>query len=64
MRQGVWLRAKPVNRLDNEKQDFHKSVYAAFDKIAKENPERVQRINANQDIDAVQADIQSALQQR
>ncbi len=50
-----------ANRLDNEKQDFHKSVYAAFDKIAKENPERVKRINANQDIDAVQADIQRLL---
>ena len=50
-----------ANRLDNEKQGFHQSVYAAFDKIAKENPARVQRINANQDIDAVQADIQRVL---
>ncbi len=50
-----------ANRLDREKQDFHQRIHAAFDTIAQANPERVRRINANQDIDAVQADIQRIL---
>ncbi|HID37670.1 MAG TPA: dTMP kinase [Ghiorsea sp.] len=52
-----------ANRLDNEKVSFHKAVYAAFDNIQRENPTRVQRINAGQSIEDVQADIQTVLGQ-
>ncbi|MCF6208637.1 MAG: dTMP kinase [Ghiorsea sp.] len=52
-----------ANRLDNEKTSFHTAVYAAFDNIQRENSTRVQRINAGQSIEDVQADIQAALAQ-
>jgi len=51
-----------ANRLDDEKQSFHQAVYEAFDGIQRKNPQRVQRIDAKQDIDAVQSDIQFNLQ--
>ena len=51
------------NRLDNEKKAFHQAVYIAFDSIQRENPQRVQRIDAKQSIEEVQVDIQTVLGQ-
>jgi len=51
-----------ANRLDNEKQVFHKAVYHAFASIQKANPHRVKCIDARGDIEQVQKDIQAVLQ--
>lgn len=50
------------NRLDDEKKTFHVAVYKAFQSIQRENPQRMKRIDANQTIARVQADIQQQLQ--
>jgi len=42
------------NRLDLEKISFHEQVYEGYDVIAKQFPERIHRINANDHIDEVE----------
>jgi len=50
-----------ANRLDDEETSFHEAVYQAFDNIQQGNPTRVKRIDARQNIEDVQADIQAVL---
>ncbi|MDX8383787.1 MAG: dTMP kinase [Ghiorsea sp.] len=50
------------NRLDDEKQAFHQSVYQAFASIQQRNPVRMQKVNADQSIAQVQQDIVQLLQ--
>ena len=50
-----------ANRLDDEKATFHQSVYNAFQSIQQENPERMKRVNAKQNIEQVQNDIRGLL---
>ncbi len=51
-----------ANRLDDERQSFHLSVYNAFRSIQQDNQQRMKRINAKQSIAAVQQDIRSQLE--
>ncbi|WP_038247736.1 dTMP kinase [Ghiorsea bivora] len=50
-----------ANRLDNEKIVFHKAVHQAFFEIQQSALQRVERIDARQNIAQVQADIQAVL---
>ncbi len=52
---------EPSNRLDDEKKSFHEAVYQAFQSIQQENTQRVCRINAKQNMDVIQQDIQKVL---
>jgi len=45
------------NRLDDEKQAFHQAVYQAFQQLYAENPQRIQAIQAQQEVAQVHADI-------
>lgn len=43
------------NRLDLENLDFHKQVYEGYQMLLERFPERIQRINADQSFEAVEA---------
>ncbi|MHA6252930.1 dTMP kinase [Oceanobacillus sp. CAU 1775] len=42
------------NRLDVEKLDFHKRVYAGYQILSEQYPERIQKVNADQSIELVE----------
>lgn len=46
-----------LDRLEQEQSDFHYRVYEGYKTIWKNNPKRVIRIDANQDVTAVRAEI-------
>lgn len=50
-----------ANRLDDEKKTFHQAVYHAFAQIQQQEPQRMKRVDASQDMVAVQNDIQVLL---
>ncbi len=50
------------NRLDDESMVFHQRVYAAFQDIYQQEPERVVRIDARSSIDMIQHDIRQQWQ--
>ncbi len=52
------------NRLDAYKLDFHRRVRQGFLKLAGEEPDRWMVVDADQDVDRVQKEIQQALQPR
>ncbi|UOQ91333.1 dTMP kinase [Halobacillus shinanisalinarum] len=50
------------NRLDLETLDFHKKVYRAYQKLLKQNPQRIKVINADQNYDRVRNESLQALE--
>ncbi|MDT8862622.1 dTMP kinase [Alkalihalobacillus sp. MEB130] len=48
--------AREVNRLDQEKLDFHERVREGYQKVMNVYPERIKSIDANQDIEDVYQD--------
>ena len=48
---------KVLDRLENEKLEFHKRVYAGYEYICKMYPERVKRISADAPIEEIQEKI-------
>jgi dTMP kinase len=50
-----------ATRLDGEEHDFHERVREGFCSIAAAQPERVQRIDANADVEAVQQQVRRVL---
>lgn len=53
-----------VDRIEAERIDFHERVRHGFLKMAKENPERIYVIDANQNEDAVFREAKKLLEQR
>lgn len=51
-----------VNRLDMEAKEFHEQVRKAYLSLAKEDTKRWRIIDANQAVDAVEADVWKAIQ--
>lgn len=51
-----------VDRLDVETIDFHNRVHAAYQRLAKANPERIKSVDAKQSIDAVYQNVLEILQ--
>ncbi|TMT00985.1 dTMP kinase [Apilactobacillus kunkeei] len=51
-----------VDRLDVETIDFHSRVHAAYQRLAKANPERIKSVDATQSIDAVYQNVLEILQ--
>jgi dTMP kinase len=54
-------RTDEVNRLDVEALSFHQRVSAAYHDLARQDPERLVLINAEQDLEQVIADVWQAL---
>lgn len=50
-----------ADRMEQEKLDFHQRIYDGFAKIAGSEPERVKRIDANREVDAVQQEIRQCV---
>jgi len=46
-----------LDRIEVEKDDFFHRVYAAFEEIHRNNPERVHKIDSNRSIEAISADV-------
>jgi dTMP kinase len=57
-------KGREVNRLDLEEIDFHVKVREGYEEVLKMFPERMVRIDANQDIGKVMADINEVLVER
>ncbi|CAI2572711.1 Thymidylate kinase [Apilactobacillus kunkeei] len=51
-----------VDRLDVETIDFHNRVHAAYQRLAKANPERIKSVDATQSIEAVYQNVLEILQ--
>ncbi|CAI2678528.1 Thymidylate kinase [Apilactobacillus kunkeei] len=51
-----------VDRLDVETIDFHNRVHAAYQRLAKANPERIKSVDATQSIDVVYQNVLEILQ--
>ena len=47
----------PLDRLEIEKEDFFRRVSARFDRLAKENPDRIRRIDSDRSIEEVFSDV-------
>mgnify|MGYP003546863576 FL=1 len=48
---------RETNRLDVEGLAFHHKVYEGYQRVVKENPQRVRVVNANQPLEQVVADV-------
>jgi dTMP kinase len=57
-------KGREINRLDLEEIDFHVKVREGYEEVLKMFPERMVRINANQDIGKVMSDINEVLVER
>jgi dTMP kinase len=57
-------KGREINRLDLEEINFHVNVREGYEEVLKMFPERMVRINANQEIDKVVADINKVLVER
>ena len=51
-----------VTRMDKEKASFHQAVSNGFATILRNNPQRIQCINAEADIDSIQQQVRSIVQ--
>ena len=51
------------DRFEQEGLDFQKKVRTGFLLLANDNPDRIKKVNALQNTDAVQADIQKLLKE-
>lgn len=52
---------REVNRLDLEEMNFHNKVKEGYEEVLTKFPDRIVRINANQEIDRVFSDIKKVL---
>jgi len=52
---------KEVDRLEQEKLDFHRKVYEGYKELVNMYPKRIKVIKANQSIEAVNKDIENKL---
>ena len=50
-------RSGKIDRLDQEKLDFHNKIYDGYVKLSKMYPDRIKRIDGNRDIDLIVKDI-------
>lgn len=57
-------RQNEINRLDNENQQFYQDVRQQYLKLAKENPQRIVVIDANQPLDTVIAEVTRILKEK
>lgn len=57
-------RQNEINRLDLEKLDFHKRVREAYLALAKQYPDRIKVINANQEEKVVQHNVRILLEEQ
>ena len=57
-------KGREVNRLDLEEIDFHRNVREGYEAVIKRFPERMVRVDANQEMDKVFADVREVLLQR
>lgn len=55
--------ARETNRLDKEQIEFHQRVVAGYDKLHKDNPERIKVIDASQSVEAVLKDCMDTIYQ-
>ncbi len=55
---------REVNRLDLEKLSFHRKVREGFEKLLKENPHRMVRIDASRHLDEVIEDVWGHVEKR
>lgn len=55
---------REVNRLDLEDLHFHKNVYEGYEEVIKKFPDRIVRINANQEISHVFNDVKHIIEER
>ena len=51
----------PLDRLESEREDFFDRVARAYDRIAREAPQRVRRIDAARGVQEVFADVLAAV---
>ena len=58
---GRRLAVSKPDRLELEKKEFTDAVYAAYVRLARENPERIAVIDGDRSIEAVEADTRRAL---
>ena len=54
-------KAGELDRLEQEKMDFHYRVYEGYKTICSENPDRVKRIDATKQIEEIKEDVYSWL---
>lgn len=57
-------RTNEINRLDKEHHDFYVKVHDAYEKMAKEYPDQIVKIDASQPIDQVVADVLKLIKSR
>ena len=57
-------RADQVNRLDEEALSFHRKVRSAYQKLARQNPDRIVTIDASQPLTQVISATRLAIHQR
>lgn len=55
---------REINRLDLEKMSFHDAVYEGYHSIAKSNPDRIQVVNGEQDVEDVINDLTKIIEAR
>ncbi len=46
-----------MDRIENEKIDFHYKVYNGYKELLKKYPERIKRIDAEKSIDEIHKDV-------
>lgn len=56
--------APPETRIDEDAPDFHQRVLEGYQELARENPQRIVRIDASQSVDTVQQEIWQRLSER
>ena len=57
-------RAETINRLDEQTTNFHRRVRQTYLTLAERFPERIVKVNANQELARVIEDVQSAIHAR
>ncbi len=63
-RQRLPILSRGLDRMENSALEFHQRVQAGFATLARQYPERIVRIEANQEVSAVSAQIQTILETR
>lgn len=54
-------RERDLDRIEQEKLDFHTRVYEAYEELARRDPQRIVRIDASQSIDDIARDAAAAV---
>ena len=58
----IKVNQRETNRLDLEKNDFHKNVYEGYMEICEQYKDRIVKINADQDVDHVVSDAMKEIE--